>query len=137
MNRLVLDCSVTMAWCFDTEANTYADRVQERLHEAEAVVPTIWSLEVANVLLVGERRGRITPAETTDFVRLLQSYPLMVDQQTSEHVWDTTLKLARDHRLSSYDAAYLELALRHGLALATLDEALRRAAEQLKIDVLT
>jgi predicted nucleic acid-binding protein len=61
----------------------------------------------------------------------------MVDQQTSEHVWDTTLKLARDHRLSSYDAAYLELALRHGLALATLDEALRRAAEQLKIDVLT
>ncbi len=137
MNRLVLDCSVTMAWCFDTEANRYADRVQERLHEAEAVVPTIWSLEVANVLLVAERRGRITPAETTDFVRLLRSYPLMVDQQTSEHVWDTTLKLARDHRLSSYDAAYLELALRRGLALATLDEALRRAAEQLKIDVLT
>lgn len=137
MNRLVLDCSVTMAWCFDTEANTYADRVQERLHEAEAVVPTIWSLEVANVLLVAERRGRITPAETTDFVRLLRSYPLMVDQQTSEHVWDTTLKLARDHQLSSYDAAYLELALRRGLALATLDEALRRAAEQLKIDVLT
>lgn len=128
MTRFVLDCSVTMAWCFEDEAADYADAVLTRLAVAEALVPAIWPLEVANVLLVAERRDRLTQADAARFVRLLRTLPISIDTGTSERALDTILDVGREYRLSSYDASYLELAMREGLPLSTQDSALRQAA---------
>jgi len=92
-------------------------------------VPPLWPLEVANALLVGERRSRITPAETARFLAILATFPITVDDETVAHAWLDTVHLARAQNLSSYDAAYLELALRGGLPLAALDGKLKTAAQ--------
>jgi len=92
-------------------------------------VPPLWPLEVANALLVGERRSRITPAETARFLAILATFPITVDDETVAHAWLDTMHLARAQNLSSYDAAYLELALRRGLPLAALDGKLKTAAQ--------
>jgi predicted nucleic acid-binding protein len=123
----VLDCSITLAWFFEDEANAYAEAVEDSLAEASAVVPALWSLEVANGLLVGERRRRTTEAKVTQFLTLLRSLPITADDETAARAWQDTLPLARAHELSAYDAAYLELAMRRGLPLATLDEDLAAA----------
>lgn len=117
-----------MAWCFEDEAGDYADTLLASLAAAEAMVPAIWPLEVANVLLVAERRGRLTQADATRFVRLLRLLPISIDRETSDRALDTILDVGRAYGLSSYDAAYLELAMREGLPLATQDNALRQAA---------
>ncbi len=127
MNRFVLDCSVAMAWCFGDEAEAYSDRVLEELERGTALVPCLWSLEVANVLLVAERRGRLTEADTTRFLDLLIGLPIVVEEPTT-HSGHAILALGRSHRLSAYDAAYLDLAMREGTALATRDRALTIAA---------
>jgi predicted nucleic acid-binding protein len=123
----ILDGSVTLAWFFEDETDAYAEAVQDSLTSAVAVVPSLWHLEVANALLVGERRKRTTEAKVTLFLTLLASLPISVDAETPARAWKDTLVLARSHNLSAYDAAYLELALRQGLPLATLDEPLRAA----------
>lgn len=130
MSRFVLDCSVTMSWCFSDEANAYGDRVLDSLQPGltTALVPQLWSLEVANVLLVGERRGRLTSFQTTRAVTLLRSLPIISDELTFHHAMQATLALARTYHLSSYDAAYLELVMREGLPLATLDTQLIKTA---------
>jgi predicted nucleic acid-binding protein len=125
----VLDCSITLAWFFEDEADAYAEAVEDSLTKASAVVPALWSLEVANGLVVGERRRRTTEAKVTQFLALLRSLPIVVDDETAARAWQDTLPLARAHELSAYDAAYLELAMRRGLPLATLDEKLADAAE--------
>jgi len=117
-----------MAWCFEDEADRYADSVLDLLADAEAIVPSIWSLEVANVLLVGERRKRLTEADSLRFVNLLRALPITIDQETGNRAWSETLSVGRENRLSSYDAAYLELAMREGVALATRDDRLKEAA---------
>jgi predicted nucleic acid-binding protein len=94
-----------------------------------AHVPSLWPLEVANALLVGERRKRITPADAARFLAILGAFPITVDDETVSHAWTDTLHLARAHNLSSYDAAYLELAIRLGLPLAALDGKLKTAAQ--------
>lgn len=124
----VLDGSITLAWFFEDESDAYADAVEDALVKASAVVPALWHLEVANALLVGERRKRTTEAKATQFVGLLQSLPISVDEATIAQAWGDTLHLARGQNLSAYDAAYLELALRRGLPLATLDDRLKTAA---------
>lgn len=124
----VLDCSLTVAWFFEDEMNRYARAVEDSLSMAAAVVPGLWPLEVANVLLVGERRNRATEANVTTFLRLLAALPIALDDDTASRAWQQSLHLARSHRLSVYDAAYLELALRRGLPLATLDDRLAAAA---------
>ena len=124
----VLDGSVTMAWGFEDEADDYAAAILERMPALQAHVPSLWPLEVANALLVGERRRRITPADTTRFLAILGALPITVDEETVAHAWADTMHLARAHNLSAYDAAYLELALRRGLPLATLDGKLKAAA---------
>lgn len=132
----VVDASVTMGWCFEDENEAYSDAVLARLAEDEAIVPSIWLLEVANVILVAERRHRLTPAQATRFLELIGSLPISVDDATDvRSIWPI-LDLGRAHNLSSYDAAYLELALREGVPLATLDERLIRAARQAGVTVL-
>jgi predicted nucleic acid-binding protein len=127
VNRFALDCSMTMAWCFEDEATSYSESALEALAEGEAVVPPIWSLEVANVLVVGERKKRLLPAQSLRFVELLQSLPITID--TDVRPLGEILGLAREQGLSSYDASYLDLAaVRTGLPLASLDGPLLEAA---------
>ncbi len=124
----VLDCSITMAWCFDDEATAYTNGVRASLVDARAVVPSHWALEVANAAVGGERRKRLDEARSQRFIALLKLLPIVVDEETSERALADTLHLARAHNLSSFDAAYLELAMRRGLPLASLDGKLNTAA---------
>jgi predicted nucleic acid-binding protein len=131
----VLDCSVAMAWCFEDEADGYADHVLGALLDGSAFVPVIWPLEVANVVVVAERRGRLTPAEGREYLALLRRLPVRVDQESAHRAFEKTIALARARRLSTYDAAYLELAIRGGIPLATADAALRRAATRAGVEL--
>lgn len=125
----VLDCSVTMAWCFEDEASPYADSVQDSLKTVRAVTPCIWPLEVANVLIVGERRKRLDEARSTRFLAMLNGFPIAVDDGAMSRAFSDIAHLARAHQLSAYDASYLELAIRRGLPLACLDGKLKAAAQ--------
>ena len=135
MAGVVIDCSVSVAWCFPGEKGAYPQVVLDSLATQEAVVPSLWPLEVANALLAGERRKRSTPDETLKSVRFLDSLPITVDDATGGQAFGHTLHLARAQSLSAYDAAYLELAMRRGLPLATLDDTLKTAAEALGVAV--
>ena len=130
MNRFVLDCSVTMAWCFEDQANDYTKRVLESLSKTTALVPYLWILEVTNVLLVAERRKAITSSESSRFIELLNQLPIMVASERESGLDESFLSLARLHNLSSYDSAYLHLAMIHGLPLATRDQPLRYACKK-------
>jgi len=130
----VLDTSVAMAWCFDDETTPGAEAVLDRLADDPAVVPAVWELEVANVLLVGERRGRLTEAQAARFVTLLSTLPINVDLASSPMT--TLLAAGRLHKLSAYDAAYFILAARDGIPLATQDRALRAAAKTAGVPLL-
>lgn len=125
----VLDGSVTMAWFFRDATHAYAETVEDSLAITEAVVPSLWPLEVANTLVVGERRKRSTEAQAATWLSYLRSLPIIIDDETTIRAWDDTLSLARAHQLSAYDASYLELSLRRGLPLATLDDKLKNAAK--------
>ena len=126
---MVLDGSVTLAWYFKDEADPYADAVAARFPGVRAVVPAVWPLKVANAVLMGERRKRSTEAQATQWLTYLESLPITVDDESAARAWGDVLRLARAQHLSAYDAAYLELALRRGLPLATLDGALKAAAK--------
>ncbi len=134
--NFVLDCSIAMAWCFEDEATEFTDSLLEELAEGSTKVPSIWFLEVANVLAISERKGRSNQAKISQFLGLLNSLPITVDTKTEEKAFTDILTLARTHKLTSYDAAYLELALREGLPLATLDEGLKRVASKLGVTTL-
>lgn len=130
MTKFVLDCSVTMAWLFRDEATDYTESALNALEKgAGALVPALWPLEVSNVLLVGERRGRISAAQTTGFIQVLEGFDIRIDSETAERAPGSTVHLARQHGLSAYDAAYLELSLRSGRRLVALDKKLRSAAK--------
>ena len=132
---IVIDTSMTMAWCFEDEATPAADEVLDQLRDGDAAVPSLWQLEVANVLLVAERRGRISEAQASRFVGLLEQLPIRVDTD----VVDVTnvLGVGRRHGLSAYDACYLVLAERLGVPLATLDATLAAAGRTAGVIVLT
>lgn len=132
--NFVLDCSLTVAWFFEDETDDYAESVEDALTETGAVVPSLWRLEVANALLMGERRERTSEAKVTAFLSLLQLLPISVDDQTTARAWRETLVLARANDLSVYDAAYLELAVRRRLPLASLDEQLKAAAAAIGVE---
>jgi predicted nucleic acid-binding protein len=125
--QFVLDGSVALAWFFADEANPYADKVLASFPSTEAVVPAIWPLEVANAVVMGERRKRSTVAQASKWLAILGSLPVNIDGETVSRAWGDVLNLARTHNLSSYDAAYLELAIRLGLPQATLDDQLKAA----------
>jgi len=132
-DRFVLDGSVTLAWLFHDEQDPYADGVLAKLPDLEMLVPRLWHLEVANVLLVGERRKRCTQADTRTWLSYLSGLPILVDDATEVRAWSDTIGLARQQDLSEYDAAYLELALRKGIPLATLDSKLKAAAQAIGV----
>ena len=136
MKRIVLDASVTMSWCFPDESNSYAASVLDTLPSSQAVVPWLWPLEIANVLLAGERRGRLSETDTTRFLSLLESLPIQIDRTPPSPVMEDILRLGRKHGLSAYDACYIELARREGLALATIDDQLRTAAERMGLCIV-
>ena len=136
MPALVIDSSVAMAWCFDDEATDGTWRVLDRLEEETAVVPSLWHLEIANVLALAERKRRITAAKVAEFVDLIDTLPIEVDPETQGRALAQTLELSRAQHLTAYDAAYLELAMRAGLPLATTDRELRRAAAKLGVSLL-
>jgi predicted nucleic acid-binding protein len=135
LKHFVLDCSVTMGWVFSDEETDYTEAVLNSLAESRAIVPYLWELEVANVLIVAERRGRITQAQTAHALSLLGSLPILIDTPIAKQGLTTIPTLAREHQLSAYDAAYLELALREGVAIATLDPKLERAAHNCGVKI--
>jgi predicted nucleic acid-binding protein len=122
----VLDASVTVVWGLEDEENEVAELTLQRLDVEPAHVPAIWWFEIRNVLVINERRRRISEADTATFLRALSTMNIEVDHAPADH---TTLTLARSHRLTVYDASYLELAMRLGLPLASLDRKLAAAAK--------
>ena len=129
----VIDNSIVMAWCFSDETNQYADGILDCLESSTAFVPSIWPLEVGNVLLVAERKKRLSKADSVRFLALLAQLPIIVEQEPPERMLKEILSLARDYNLSSYDASYLDLAMRRGLPLATQDMHLISAAKNCQV----
>lgn len=132
--NIVLDCSVTMAWCFEDEAGDATDALLEQVVADGCTVPTLWRAEVADVLLAAERRQRLTSAQRDRFLALLDRLPVSVETTAPDS--SALLWLAEKHRLSAYDAWYLWLAVRSDAALATLDKGLREAASAAGVPVL-
>jgi len=131
----VLDTSVTMAWLFEDEATRTTEAILDRLKDEEALVPTLWTYEVGNVLLMAERRKRITEAQGRRFTQLLESLPIHISDSHLKSLWNNAVVVAREHGLSVYDGTYLDLAMREGIPLATRDRALRKAAKKLGIEI--
>lgn len=134
----VLDNSVTMRWFFGDGSPrelAYACGVLEAMKEKTALVPVTWGLEVANVIARAEVKRLVSEARSENFLELLAALDIAVDEFTFAHALTKTLHLARRYKLSSYDASYLELALRTGTPLATLDEDLQRAAKMAGVDL--
>lgn len=136
MTRFVLDSSVALAWCFEDEASEVADRILDLLESVEAIVPVIWPAEVGNALLAGERRRRISAAGVARSLALLRDLDIRLDAADARTEVDNWVAVARSHKLAVYDAAYLVLAIREGLPLATLDRALARAAAAVGLTLL-
>jgi predicted nucleic acid-binding protein len=128
LNGIVVDASVALAWCFPDEASNYADSVLLALEEQAIVIPAIWAVEITNAMLVGERRKRIRQPEVQRFVELLKGLNIVEDAQPAANAVSNLFPLARDYRLSACDAAYLDVAIRREIPLATLDSNLRKAA---------
>lgn len=132
----VLDCSVTMAWLFPDETNESTEALRDALVTERALVPALWPIEVGNVLLVATRRGRLTEDDWPRIRDTLAVLPIDIDTDSCAKVLDTVLPLAKAHKLSVYDATYLELAMRLSLPLATLDRQLSTAAADAGVKVL-
>ena len=130
----VIDASVTMAWCFADEATPATEAVLDQFADDEAVVPAVWPLEVANVVLVAERRRRLTEAQASRFLDLLRQLPISVDDARTDLA--AVVAAGRGHELSSYAASYLVLAERTGAPLATLDRRLADAATRAGVRLL-
>ncbi len=133
---VVLDCSATLAWCFEDEASAAIDRIFDDIGRSHACVPTLWHLEVANGLQTAVRRGRLDVDKRNQMLTILSVLDIRVDPHTDRQAWTKTLNLADQFQLTVYDAAYLELAQRLTLPLATLDRALRQAALSAHVSVL-
>ncbi|MEA5535524.1 type II toxin-antitoxin system VapC family toxin [Crocosphaera sp. XPORK-15E] len=136
MIEFVLDCSISISWCLVDEDDDYANSILALMPDATAFVPEIWSLEVVNTLLVAERRNRITIQQTEKAINLLESLSILIDSLTSSQAFQQILTLGRSQGLASYDAAYLELALRKGLPLATNDNRLIEAAKRCQVRLM-
>lgn len=133
----VLDSSMTLSWFFEDESTRATERVLDLLMAHGAVVPSLWTLEVINVLSLAERKGRTTAAKSDLFRLRLDALRIEVDGESDRRIADDVVSLCRSHNLTSYDATYLELARRRGLPLATLDADVKKAARKLHILLIT
>jgi predicted nucleic acid-binding protein len=132
----VLDNSVSAAWCFTDEGNTYTEAVfQSVAKDGGAVAPALWPIELANALVVAERRKRITIAQRELFLKNLASLDIEIQPLTTEQIFRQGIDLATTHRLSVYDATYLGIAVRQRLPIATQDGALIRAAKEVGVSL--
>jgi predicted nucleic acid-binding protein len=129
----VLDTSISAVWALADESSPLAERAANRLMKEVALVPQIWWYEIRNLLVVSERRKRITTADTIQYLKLLSTFPIQVDGIEDEQA---IFRCARQFQLSFYDAAYLALAMRDRLPLATLDKALQAAAQAAGVALL-
>lgn len=134
--NFVIDNSVVMAWCFEDETSRYTEAILDSLEVSTAFVPSIWPLEVGNVLLVAEREKRLSEADSARFIALLTELPITIEQEPPERMLKEILALAREHQLSSYDVSYLDLAMRKGLPIATLDNGLIAAAKRSQVPIV-
>ena len=132
----VVDCSIAMAWLFHDEATRQTAALLNRLATETALVPAWWFIEIANVVTVAERKGRITPLQSDAFIADLGKLGIERDDEAPDRAFTHLLTLCRMHRLTSYDAIYLDLAIRRNLPLATLDSELHRAAKKLGVSLL-
>lgn len=128
MTGFVVDASVTASWVLPDENVQRSEALRRRLVEEDAHVPVVWPAEAANALLIAERRGRVSAEDVQAALLDLRLSPIVVDEPDRDRIWSETVRLAREHRLTVYDASYLELALRLALPLATLDRRLSEAA---------
>lgn len=134
MGRIVADNSVVMAWFFEDEWSPYAEAVLDATSDFPVVVPSVWPLEVGNTFLMAERRKRIRREQWLRFIADLDAMPIAVERESTSRMLTEILLLASEHQLTTYDASYLDLAMRKNLPLATLDKALRRAAGKCGVD---
>ena len=137
IKRMVLDASVAVAWCFEDEKTPFTEGVLELLSAGtEVLIPAIWPFEVANALLMAERRKRITVAQVTALLQRIAGLPISVEPVDAGRAFESILAVARQQNLTEYDAAYLELALRTGLPLATLDGKLKQTARLVDVGLV-
>ena len=132
----VVDNSVALTWCFEDERTPATTALLEQIAEVGGLAPMLWPLEALNGLLVAERRGRLDASRRQRLAGFLHALPIRLDAETASQAWTETAHLAERFSLSAYDAAYLELAQRHQLPLATLDRDLRSAATALGVAIL-
>jgi len=138
MTAFVLDNSVSMRWLLESEKKSdqkYAESVLKSMIDVGSLVPNLWHLEAANVLLGAEKRSEVDAGEIERFISQLENLPIYVDPLTSHQSFSRIMALSRIYKLSSYDAAYLELAIREGLPLATLDKDLRKAGIKANVEI--
>ena len=136
MTGIVVDASVALAWCFPDEASGYAETVLIALEGKRVLVPAVWPLEVTNAVVVAERRKRVSQPEIRRFVELLEGLTIHEDSLPVAGSVSNILPLAREYGLSAYDASYLEVAIRHGAPLATLDSGLEKAGRKAGVEIL-
>ena len=134
--RLIADISVVLAWWFEEPQSAQALDVLPRIEKEGLLVPPLWWSELENGILMGERRGRKTPAESMAFLKLVRTLPIQTDDAPRRRVSDDILDIARRHQLTAYDATYAELAIRRGRPLATFDAALRRCGGALGVKII-
>lgn len=135
MSGVVIDASIVLSWCFEDESSPETDELFGRVRDDGGIVPGLWHLELGNILLQAEKRGRISAREIGIRLDLIARLPIVTDQETTSRAWREILILARAERLTAYDAAYLELASRRGLPLLTKDMELARAARRAGVQV--
>jgi predicted nucleic acid-binding protein len=133
---LVLDASIALTWCFEDEASVETDLIFESIQQSGASIPALWHLEITNILVMAEKEGRLSSAQSHYFLNLIESLGLTVVTLSPEIICGEVCELARNHGLTTYDAIYLVLAMRLGVPLATKDKALRTVATRLGTEVL-
>ncbi len=131
----VLDTSATLAWLFEDESCQQTEAILERLNDEQVLAPELWLYDVANVLIMAERRQRLTEAQSRRFIELLLALPIEIVPNDKPTLWSSIISLAREQGISAYAAAYLDTAMRKGIPLATQNKALKKAAQRTGVAV--
>jgi predicted nucleic acid-binding protein len=133
---LVIDASMTVTWLFDDEQDEISRAALRQVIETGAAVPSIWRLEIGNALRTAVRRRRCSPEHATNSLLRLTRLRIVCDSETNQHAWNATWSLSQEQNLTLYDAAYLELAIRACVPLASRDVALLRAARSMGVETI-